>query len=36
MTQREDRLVYSSGEWYALHGMLLCEGNPLDMLVGKK
>ena len=36
MTQREGRLVYSSGEWYALHGILLGEGNPLDILVGKK
>jgi hypothetical protein len=36
MTQREGRLVYRPGEWYALHGMLLREGDPLDMLVGKK
>ena len=36
MIQREGRLVYSSGEWYALHGILLREGNPLDILVGKK
>jgi len=36
MTQREDRLVYRLGAWYALHGMLLREGDPLDMLVGKK
>ena len=36
MTQQEGRLVYRPGEWYALHGMLLCEGDPLDMLVGKK
>ena len=36
MTQREGRLVYRPGAWYALHGMLLREGDPLDMLVGKK
>jgi Domain of unknown function (DUF5348) len=36
MTQREGRLVYGPGEWYALHGMLLREGDPLDILVGKK
>lgn len=36
MTQREGRLVYRPGEWYALHGMLLREGDPLDMLVGKQ
>jgi hypothetical protein len=36
MTQREGRLVYRPGEWYALHGILLREGDPLDMLVGKK
>ena len=36
MTQREGRLVYRLGEWYALHGMLLREGDPLDILVGKK
>ena len=27
MTQREGRLVYGPGEWYALHGILLCEGD---------
>src|SRR5260370_8363492 len=36
MTQREGRLVYRPGEWYALDGMLLREGDPLDILVGKK
>ena len=36
MTQREGRLVYRPGEWYALHGILLGEGDPLDILVGKQ
>ncbi len=36
MTQREGRLVYGPGEWYALRSMLLREGDPLDILVGRK
>ena len=32
MTQREGRLVYRPGEWYALHGILLREGDPLAVI----
>src|SRR5215469_5948346 len=34
MTQREGRLVYGPGAWYALHGMLLREAAPLDLFPG--
>jgi hypothetical protein len=35
MTQQDGRLVYGPGEQYTLRGLLLREGDPLDILVGK-
>jgi|SRR5258707_179676 Domain of unknown function (DUF5348) len=36
MTRQEGRLIYGPREQYSLHGIPLREGDPLEILVGKK